>query len=83
MRAGREQVGPATGDVKDVQVLAALVAAVPNAEGLVAADRVVLASPHAPIALEARRATDLGAFNRTLAYLREAQAKFRTMAGAH
>jgi hypothetical protein len=51
-------------------VVLALVAAVPNAEGLVAGDRVTLASPHAPIVLEARRATDLGAFNRTLDYLR-------------
>ncbi len=48
----------------------ALVAAVPNAEGLVATERVVLASPHAPIAIEARRATDLTAMNRTLDYLR-------------
>jgi hypothetical protein len=51
-------------------VALALVAAVPNAEGLVAAERVTLASPHAPIVLEAPRATDLGAFNRTLEYLR-------------
>jgi hypothetical protein len=48
----------------------ALVAAVPNAEGLVVADRVMLASAHAPIVLEKPRATDLGAFNKTLAYLR-------------
>ena len=48
----------------------AVVAAVPNAEGLVASDTTALASPHAPVHLETSRATDLTAMNRMLAHLR-------------
>jgi len=48
----------------------ALVAAVPNAEGLVAPSHATLASAHAPVHVETRRATDLTALNRTLDHLR-------------
>jgi hypothetical protein len=47
-----------------------LVAAAPNAEGLLASSHTTLASPHAPIQVESRRATDLTALNRTLDHLR-------------
>jgi hypothetical protein len=48
----------------------ALVAAVPNAQGLIAPNQVMLDSPHAPVRIESARATDLDAMNRTLGYLR-------------
>jgi hypothetical protein len=47
-----------------------LVAAVPNAQGLVAPAQTAFASPHAPVHLETWRATDLTAMNRTLEHLR-------------
>jgi HEAT repeat protein len=47
----------------------ALVAAVPNAEGLVAPAHTRLASPRAPVGVETARATDLTALNKVLGYL--------------
>jgi hypothetical protein len=48
----------------------ALVAAVPNAEGLLASTHMTLPTPHAPVRIEMARATDMGALGRVLDHLR-------------